>query len=228
MNCRDFDEILFELANDRMTDELGPRETLEHVRFCSGCAARLAEELALSAQLRALAAADLERAAPDRVETDLRAAFRGRHEARPLWGYWPAMAATAACATLVLILTFMLPRDLKSPGPGRNVPATAPMAGSERAGLSPADSAAMQAAPWGEESGIIGLLAGMQDVQDMEKDFIPLPFAESLRPPDSGQIVEVLLPESVFRQSGILTGELLKAEVLLGQDGIARSIRLIE
>jgi hypothetical protein len=58
-------------------------EALAHEAACGPCAARLADERALTAGLRTLAANDAHLEAPPRVEAALLAAFRARHANRP-------------------------------------------------------------------------------------------------------------------------------------------------
>ena len=78
MNCQDFEQIIGDLARLRPLDAGARAEADSHGRECARCAARLADERALSAGLKALAATMKDEEAPARVEGALLAAFRAR------------------------------------------------------------------------------------------------------------------------------------------------------
>lgn len=64
-------------------------------------------------------------------------------------------------------------------------------------------------------------------------DFVRLPFTDDLRPEEATEIVRVQLsPESLASMGVPVTGELdggeIKADVLVGMDGTARAIRLLD
>jgi hypothetical protein len=70
----------------------------------------------------------------------------------------------------------------------------------------------------------------MEDASD-NNGFIPLPNAEGLTPNDDVNVVSVEVPRSAVVAAGIpLTddrpSELVKADVMLGPDGMPRAIRL--
>jgi hypothetical protein len=71
------------------------------------------------------------------------------------------------------------------------------------------------------------------DVDDAEdaNGFIPLPNAEALEPNGDVNVVSVEVPRSAVVAAGILladdrASEMVKADVMLGSDGLARAIRL--
>jgi hypothetical protein len=89
MSCPDFETIIIEIARDSLMDAGERGRGLEHVRSCSSCATLLAEERALSSDLRALSFAGAAEETPERIETALLTAFRQRAAA-------PAPAAVGA------------------------------------------------------------------------------------------------------------------------------------
>jgi hypothetical protein len=119
-----------DVARGALMDAAAKAEALSHEASCEACAARLADEGALSGGLRALAAHDAGLEAQQRVEAALLAAFRERRaaavatdtagdtagvakvasleEARALrrwtWGHSLSTAATAAAAAVVLMI----------------------------------------------------------------------------------------------------------------------------
>lgn len=78
MNCQSFETTVNELARGALMDAASRVEAHAHAESCPRCAARLADERALTAGLRALAAEAQHGEAPARVEAVLLAAFRVR------------------------------------------------------------------------------------------------------------------------------------------------------
>ncbi|HVF91413.1 MAG TPA: hypothetical protein VNH22_15215, partial [Blastocatellia bacterium] len=106
MNCGLFEEAASDLARDRVM-ETGKRESaLLHARSCPRCAARLADERALTAGLRALAASTQDRQAPPHVEAALLNTFRERSKSQ----------RTNAAITEPSIPSIALADDIKGPG----------------------------------------------------------------------------------------------------------------
>ena len=67
---------------------------------------------------------------------------------------------------------------------------------------------------------------------EIATDFIPLMNRESLAQLDSGQIMRVELPRSALMSYGLpmnmeRADERIKADVLVGNDGLARAIRFV-
>jgi hypothetical protein len=78
MNCQEFEHGLEDLARGILADARAQAESLLHEESCASCAARLADERALSAGLRALASDMKDADAPAHVESALLATFRAR------------------------------------------------------------------------------------------------------------------------------------------------------
>lgn len=69
--------------------------------------------------------------------------------------------------------------------------------------------------------------------EEVSTEFLPLTHGSSLAQMDDGQIVRVELPRSALHSFGLpvnaeRAGERVKADVLLGYDGVARAIRFIK
>lgn len=67
---------------------------------------------------------------------------------------------------------------------------------------------------------------------EMTTDFLPLTYAAGVEPLDRGHVVRVELPRSALTTMGLpmnaeRAGERIEADVLLGEDGIARAIRFV-
>jgi len=82
----------------------------------------------------------------------------------------------------------------------------------------PATVAALAVAPWAEE--------------DADASFYPLPEAEALPAVENAMVVRVQLPVASLQLMGVpvnADGEVsVQADLLLGQDGLARGVRLVE
>ena len=78
MNCQEFESNLEGLARGALTDSRARAEATAHEEACQRCAARLADERALTSSLRALASSMKEAQTPARVEAALVAEFRAR------------------------------------------------------------------------------------------------------------------------------------------------------
>src|SRR5207248_3133040 len=95
MNCQEFENIIIDLARSQMMDATLRESGLAHSQTCARCASRLADEQALTAGLRALAASAENEGAPPRIEAALRAAFREPHHQAAADDRAVAMAAVA-------------------------------------------------------------------------------------------------------------------------------------
>ncbi len=69
--------------------------------------------------------------------------------------------------------------------------------------------------------------------QELATSFFALPYAAPLSPEDGGQVVRVTLPRSAMSSVGLPVNEdrwydRVPADVVLGQDGIARAVRFVK
>jgi hypothetical protein len=198
MTSHDYRERLVDRARgDR--HPLAPEDALDvHLAACPDCAARLASERTLSAGLRALAEATPGMREPEGMEHRLLAAFEQTRRSRPRAGARGAWKAMAAMAAMLAIAV---------------AGATIAWHASER----PFEAAGGVSVP------------GPDDASASE--FVPWPGAASLPPFESGQLVRTELPASVLPLLGIrparaAVGNRVVADVLVGQDGLARAVRL--
>ena len=206
MTCEDFDLLAVDLARGEQLERAVREESLSHSRECFRCAARLDDEGAVTAALRALAGRTATAEAPARVEWSLRRALRepqtgveggsGRRA-----GLFHAVEVALLASAAVLAAVAVVPRG------------TPPRAESRVA--SPVAAPAPPIAARGEEA-----------------DFVSLSYGEDLRELDSLQVVQVELPRSSLAAFGWPAGDpqggSVTAELIVGHDGVARAIRLLE
>lgn len=164
-------------------------------------------ELELLDGLRALAAVE-PRAASPAVERKLLATFRARNARRKrvIWG--SVVGAFAAAAAVVALLVWV--PTAKQPKIQNAIVQSAP-----------ADSAAPQAR------------FAVVRADDVNYSFYQLPEAADLPPMETAMVVRVEMPALSLQQMGVPLGDdfsadPVEADVLMGQDGLARGVRLIQ
>jgi hypothetical protein len=69
--------------------------------------------------------------------------------------------------------------------------------------------------------------------EEIATEFLPITYGGNLSQLDDGQLVRVELPRSALQSFGLpvnaeRAGERVKADVLLGHDGVARAIRFVK
>ena len=176
--------------------------------------------------LRALAAAGPQDAPAD-VERVLLEAFRrkqrsGRRVARIIG----ALAGAAVAAGLALM--FRIPPQPPKPEARVILPAPPPMAA---AAPEPVALAQKNAAPRQVRRARPQTPAPI--VSEVATKFYPLPDADNFAPVEDTTVIRVQLPRSAMRMVGLpvneeRAAERIRADVVLGQDGIARAVRFVQ
>lgn len=250
MNCQNFETIINDLAREQIMDAAARDSGLGHASACARCAARLADERMLSAGLRRLAVSAGGEQAPARVEARLLAALREQQTLAPSTGAvnqythrlrrW-AIAAAAAILVVVALAatrfnksdgierveqtqTFSLKDQLSGPNrimPVEHQPAIATADRPRLAQKTPRRNVARE--PRAIDSSA---------TQEIATDFIPLVHGDSMNLMESGQLIRVELPRSALVSFGLpmnmeRADERVKADVVVGNDGLARAIRFV-
>jgi hypothetical protein len=166
--------------------------------------------------LRALAEHDREREAPEGVETRLMAEFRKRHTTRNWKGIVLAGLAIAAAITLFLARTQPQPKQV-APLPVSPQPIAAVAAPPV-----PMPKASPRARPVKYRSS--------EQPHEIVTQFFPL--LDAPPPFERGELLRVTVPASTMRKVGLPVnedrlGERVYADVLVGQEGLARAIRFV-
>ena len=242
MNCRDFELIALLLARG---DEFADRaEGLAHAATCAVCARRLAEAQALWLGVRAIQAELAAAAAPARVETVLLAAFRAQTERKDaranrlfswrVFGWRVDWRWGAAWATAALLLALLVAGVAwLKPKPDAPQEAVLPTPSNSR----PSAVAEQRAATASPQR----LARTVKPRRNVHKQtfttatpppFYPLVEAGEMVTLESGRIVRIEVPAATLVTLGVpLTDATLKqpvqADLLLGQDGLARAIRFL-
>src|SRR5215831_3353461 len=118
MNCHDFEKVVLSLARNSLLDAATREQGLIHTEVCEGCAARLAEERALLARVRAVVDEMAGEEPPARVDAALLAAFRAQTTATAPstvfatpgrarhWSSWKSAAVAAGILILISVMAF--------------------------------------------------------------------------------------------------------------------------
>jgi hypothetical protein len=238
MNCQDFEKLALALARNSLLDATAREQGLIHMEGCERCAARLAEERALLARMRAVVEEMAGEGPPARVETALLAAFRAQSaivsapsRAR-YWSNWKFAAVAAGILILISMLAIFW-RSANSYEPQREERAVAPesspkLAEPQRAG----DRIAVEQPKNKPKRERRKASVNRSDEAEVVTEFFQLREGEDLTALDSLQVVRIELPASALDEVGLpvdpeMADEPVKADVLLGQDGVARAIRFV-
>ncbi|MBO0722130.1 MAG: hypothetical protein J2P41_15000 [Blastocatellia bacterium] len=254
MNCNEFEDIVYDLAHGR-EGKLDAGSA--HVEECARCAARLEDERRLSSLLKALAAADLAvvtetGSAASAIESRLVMAFRQKpvRKIRRRQVHWEAAAAAlflVAMGTLGFIYYRTMHLKYAEPESGRTR-ATESKKNGERIAALPEER---QPGIWDKQVRktrsrsphsprqarrtpimIRDELTLYGDDTEVATDFIPLTYGESLKPIEKGELIRVRMPRTALLQFGLpmnveRAGIPVKADLLVGEDGLAHAIRFV-
>ena len=244
MNCRDFEMNVLALARNELIDANSREISLAHTVNCVSCADRLARERALNAGVRAVVATLAEEKAPAYIGAALLTAFREHTPAvtgntvipMPLkaarHGRFEAAAAAVVMVSMVAVLWLYSrspiekqvavtapPAPINAPEPASQVGPRDPEIVSDSATIRPNRTHHRAARP-------------RTNTAEEVTEFFPLMEGIDLDSLEAVQSVRVELPASALVDLGLPaspgtpTGP-VKADVLLGLDGLARAIRFV-
>jgi hypothetical protein len=233
MNCQGLEEAIVEVGRGRDVGRGTAAAVEAHVDHCEACAAKLARERIVSSGLRALAAATAGESPSPMLERQLQRAFAA-HASAPGIRWWiPATAAAAA--TLALMAWWQGPRatvpgvaidekrETRAVIPWEPPPKPAPPSQSE-------DRKHLDRVEPGEQRRAIKSTPAAKSARG-DTGFVALPAAIGLPDFESGVIVRMELPVAALPSYGIEVVSDSKmpveADLLIGQDGQARAIRLV-
>jgi hypothetical protein len=173
--------------------------------------------------LKLLRESDAERGAPESLEARLRAKFR-RHHARPRrgsQGRWMFAVAAGLAIGAVSITAWRTISLTQAELPKLTITVSAPPAPESEPVPKRVVAKAVRRSP-----------AKQRPSRGETQEFLAIPFAPPLHPEDRGEVVRMGIPRQSLRSLGIPVNmermfERVPADVLVGEDGIARGIRLV-
>jgi hypothetical protein len=249
MKCQEFEPIIINMARGQLTETAARESALAHLERCAGCASAYEEQQALSAGIRVAAESLANQGASARVEEALRFAFRERARrftAPEIKHRWPRWTVGAAAAAILVVALLIGVTWLKSPPENQkleaaNLPA-APAVESpgQKQNSQPRierqsnnnQKTARNTAGSRSLNTSRGLRQGAAPDAKVTTRFYSLVEEGQLVPLESGRIVRVEVPVSAMITLGLpITAESMdrtvQADLLVGQDGLARAIRFL-
>jgi hypothetical protein len=237
--CEEVREILVAVARGEVVSAPGQRFLREHVEACAQCRGRLANERTLSAGLSAMAAAQADTPS-GAVRTALLAEFRRQHVVVPIrppvWKLlrWIPVAAVAA-ALLLAVFMAKERRQGKVVAPVQvQVKTEPPPAFAPVVAAATGPAKAHPARPHVRRRVVAAPVPARQveEPAEVATDFFEIPYAEPLRPEERADVFRIQMPRAGMAAFGLPVsgGRLdvrITADVLMGEDGVARAIRFI-
>lgn len=247
MNCQDFERIILALARQQLLDAAMREQCLAHAEDCARCAARLAEEQTLIAGVRQVVAEMAQVEAPARVEAALLTAFRehATSATAPIAPtmpaknmHWPQWMLGAAAVILVLVSVgsiFWLRSGSPPQEPAANaiLPKATGSGESTSSRVNPAtdDGPKTPQSPMTSPRRHHPRQSNLSEAE-VTTSFFPLIAGDDLDSLEGVQVVRVELPGSALLEVGLpvdaaMASKPVKADVVLGHDGIAYAIRFV-
>jgi hypothetical protein len=230
MTCGEFDEVVHGFVYMELLDVNVREAALEHAAHCALCAERMADAAALSEASQSIGeSARGEHTAPE-IETALLLAFRNHHR-RTSWQRKLEWASIGAAAAALLLFVWL--------GNGKQTVQSVPVPHKDIS----AQSAAPLQPEVAESSKLISVSStpatnGTKTTASASEsyvasDFIPVPYSGSIVADDPGMVVRVQLTRASLAQLGYPVAEtpdedLILADVLVGEDGWPRGVKLIQ
>lgn len=256
MNCQKFESIVGELARGRMMEVNIRRDALAHSDECSRCTLRLRDEDMLTRGLQLLAAETESAQAPSHLEQRLLEVFRERRALQSVSvtagrrHYWlSAAAAVLLIVGSVIAIRWQIARSTDQIPQVAVGPGTQTDSGNAVSDPLPAPVKNVKhPANWKPKARARNILASARLYpvtkktttpltnnisKEIATEFMPLGYLNAANFQDGGQIVRVELPRSAMASFGLPVNmdrynERVKADVLLGVDGVAHAIRFVQ
>lgn len=241
MNCREFVSYVIDLVHDQLP---APTDALvrQHAEQCAKCAARLKQEQVLFADMRLVAADIAQQEAPAWIEANLLTALRTQAEQKRVvavpitrWWSWQLMAGVTAGALLLVVLFARASWRKAEPPPqqyaAKQLPAPLlPEIRSDQAVIIPAVSKTVRTVT--RRSPLRRTIRAASPPPHEELPFYSLVTEGEMAPLESGRIVRIEVPPATLVNLGVPLTETtltqpVQADLLLGQDGLARAIRFL-
>lgn len=227
MTCLEFSQIARDYARQAWISAPAHSDASRHLESCAGCRERLAQESELDLGLAEWRAAELPLEPPAALGASLLAQFdRTRmrpRRARPLV-VWGALAA-ALCAGTIGLSWFRTDTPER-----RNAPIVA------RSPVEPHSGVVVTEQPLPAAARPQAVAAARRPRPEAARErvtaFLPIGSYRSMDPREDLRLLRIQLPESELLRLGLpvaprLEQGYVRADVLLGEDGLARAIRFV-
>lgn len=234
MNCAEFENVVVDIARGELMEATARRDGLAHAMGCHRCGRRLASERALSGLLAVAAEEDAGCTTPAAVEQALLSEFRSRDfVGRPARWAWRMCAAGAAVAALLVVSVSV--RKPRAPQVVKVLTVTPAPAMEPTKIIAPAyreqRKPPVRTLRAAQHKPVMPKGQSVHDNREVVTDFIPVVYDPE--PVEHGRMVRVRLPRSALAAFGLPMNEqhaeeTIQADVVLGEDGLARAVRFVK
>ncbi len=254
MTCHEFDNLAGLLVDDDAIDDVTRQRALKHAATCAACSRRLSDDRVVSSGLEALTAETAGLEAPPRVKAALQGIFAEHYAGLPTANDVPPgenviafpahrrrrrmILTLAAAASIIAMLALAwqfrafstgdpeIIAGLELPAPKPPIPPAAVAAGTPMplAKAEPVKAPARRSAR--------REVVKSEPVTE-QADFIPLTWVSDTASVRSGTVVRVEVQRATLMAMGLPVNaarndSLIKADLIVGDDGIARAIRFVQ
>lgn len=235
MTCREFDEFVHGFVRMELLDVKVREAALEHAATCALCADRMVEAAALADATETASGVVQDQQTPPRVEAAVLAAFR-KHHRRLSWlrtVEW-ATLSTAVAVLLLFVWTFASrSKGQLQPSPSKDVSSKSQRPLDAKASVSPPPSSVQDEPDDLMQSAEVEIADTSVSDAFVASDFVPVPFTAGISADDPGMVVRVQLTRASLTELGYPIAQtpdedLILADVLVGQDGWPRGVKLIQ
>ena len=223
LSCREFERPLMDRARNRPMDAAVRMALTAHLEICASCSGAIERQIRLSEAMEALAERTADVSAPPSVERAILLELNAVHgHGRRRWIYAGVGAALAASVAMVLWLgSARAPKKIEArvtPAPAVTVMQAALTAPVETAPV----AAAVKRAP----------KRRVKPALKPEAPFVAIPYTPPLDPRERVDVVRMDMPVAALIAAGLPVGAAdpasdVRTDVLVGQDGRARAVRLV-
>lgn len=258
MNCQLFEHVVNDLAQEQMMEATVREQATAHSAACPSCARRLDDERELTRKLREYSGAVRAQTASSTLEACLLAEFRKQRvslatpQATSRY-WWSAIAAAVILAFVSLAASrsslFITPSqtsssktavvDAPAPEPDKLANVTPAVdqtpASTIEVGVTikPKQNRKRVSSPRSTTKNSRETIAANLGGEEITTEFIPIGYANPANVQDGGQLVRIEMPRSAMARFGLPVNmdrfdERVKADVLVGVDGLARAIRFVQ
>jgi len=258
VNCEIFAGLVTDLARHGIMEAQLREEALNHVQECEHCGTRLNGELALTTKLGVLAEGMNQMRASQELEERLKIAFRSREflDTRQKVGVfrrWTTAAAAVLIALGIVLASWRVApvneevdqsSDITKPVAAALSDDSIPEELSEEV-IEKGELEVVATLPdrqptrkrHGKRNPAVDTRQGSDDLEyreiEIATDFLPVNYGGPMNLQDGGQIVRVELPRAALLSFGLPVNmarvdERVKADVVIGADGLARAIRFVQ
>jgi hypothetical protein len=235
MTCREFDEFVHGFVRMELLDVKLREAALEHAATCPLCSNRMVEASALADATETAGGIVQDLQTPPGVEAAVLAAFRSHHR-RASWfrTFEWATLGTAVAVLLLFVWTFTSrSKEQLQPSPRRDVSSKSQGSLDARGSGAVSPSLTEDESDDSIQSAEVEIADTSASDAFVASDFVPVPFTAGIAVDDPGMVVRVQLTRASLTELGYPIAQtpdedLILADVLVGQDGWPRGVKLVQ